>query len=536
MTTPSAIRAGSGGQWLLDLTLAGRTWRWSERAVEVVDAAGNSWRYRAGLEPMEVVVGAASVALTIHDLTAEWALYAAQGHDLEQGSAVLRWWHSGTLEHAEVVARGDVVDVEHSDPDQPGRMVCSLQQVPIEDLGIIPENAAVINATTHPTSGAGYEYDEEAEGAVLPLVLGGPGYAPHASPAGIVAAVEAYLVNFTQGAAHYWESKLGIAWGEVAASTVHVWDTSDGTHEARPVHTDGETLLGDPYSYVDFDGAVTIAPVLGHRYVVSFDIDELGLLREDRSGALRGAGEILVALLRGRTVTIEGTRLPIDRGAQEAQRSQLDGYHIDAAVAAQVDLIQWLEDEVLWWLPADWRMGDQGWYLAHLDRSLNPSLVKTHLIAGVNGHRASANRRIGPDDVQNRLTIEYGYSADTGEYTARRSLGTEARPHWRCSTSQSRYGVREEIWQCQAMYDPETVEQALRVLARLHALPRRGFAWQGGPDLDALRPGDHVLVTDPAVYWSEVECLVLDAPRGSEAPVVTLELLADPILRDREGA
>lgn len=533
MTTPRVTLAGKRGQWLLDLDLDGRIHRYSTAAATVTNAVGISLYYVGGLADMEVAEPPSSVAIAI---TARpdvpWAQQVARGMGFGQSTAILRWWYSGqVLEQSRVVVRGRISGVEYGGPEDPLSFSVDLAT----DLcGVFPSSAAVVDSTTWPVDGV--QYEEVAEGACYPYVFGCPGYS---GTAAATAATPAYLVDVTAGATLS-NFKVLIAGHRVVSTQVRLFNLSADLDDATATVSHCTDLMGRTVAYCNLPSGITPTP--GGEWAVAWDSTG-GMQSHDSTGALRGAGEVLRALLRGRSLVFDGVPADVDLSALEAARGWLDSYHLDFCIAEPTDLKTWIDTHLLWWLPAEWVLcGDgvalQPWHFDARARDAVASLsVEDHQI-----ERRSTVREFG-EELANDITIRHSYSRKTRTFTGTMRItgdpdaafGTDHRilDSPLCRWSRQDYGQRSISFESHVLYEKATVAMALRALAWRHAMPRQSVVYQGGNELDALNRGDAVLLTDADLCLSDAVALVRTPSRGSARPTVELEILRQPVERTR---
>lgn len=152
--------------WLLEVQVDGRVLRYSQTELLVLDEAGRSYVYRAGLSDLSVAVGEEEVEVEIVDGSVDWPLLAAA---IEAGPCVLRRWSDGQLlEDAQVYTSGLATGVAHGSRDEPIGWVIGQPLGDETELGRqLPDTFAVIAEETWTAP--------NEEGLYYPLVFGAPG-------------------------------------------------------------------------------------------------------------------------------------------------------------------------------------------------------------------------------------------------------------------------------------------------------------------------------------------------------------------------
>jgi hypothetical protein len=530
---------GREAQWLLDIDLNGRVFRFATQHVEVTDGDGNVIVYRAGLSGLQVSRSAASVAVTVaSDEDANWAELEARGIDLASGTAILRRWYEGQdLETAEAVITGRVGSPEYGPVPRP--LTFSIVDSSALDACIIPPPEMVVDEATWPVTG-GYVVDDPAYNEVYPLVIGYPGGQDHPILTLSNAATPAPLVEYAGGALTWAYSKLLISGHAVEATSVRVYDLSDGIYEDLDVSTmaDGR---GRTISYVDFSPAATLRAYQGHAYACGW-LPTYGGGLKWRGHLLRKAGELLVYLLTENLFgTGEHVKVRVDVGAQEAQRAYLDRWMIDCVIDSATDVLSWIRAHLLPILPMREVRGQNGVYFAAWRWDATSKDAVMTLDADLGQVELVDRVRTAPTEVYNEFRLQFARRLPSG-YGRTRTLSSEAddndstiRASYLCRISQQREeartgrsGVRAMEHQSDVLWDPTSADLTLSMWAYQYALPPRPVSFRGGPELEALRIGAVVLVSHAGLYWSERVALVEDITSADGAVQVDLQVLQIP--------
>lgn len=535
-THRSAI-AGRRGHWLLDLDLGGQVLHIAGEDLAVTNAAGDEVGYLPGLDEPDIEYSLAegsprSIALTIQPTAGiDFAALDAQGIDVSGARGTLRRWFEGqVLEAARTVLIGRVSEPEWGDIDEP--LVLSLEAFPWSDTVLIPDAEAVVGVDTF-TVGSTYTADEQLIGTVYPTVIGNPGKIASSGVTDSVPCVPALMVEFGTNSGTIPLSKLLVAGHAVVATVCNVWDLSaEGVVESvasRPILTTTD-LRGRVVSYVTFDGSGRIGPYLGHEYRTSW-FSGGGIHNLDRTGALRGAGELIIWLMR------QATDTAFNEGAQQAQRAYLDTFRIDAYIAERVRPWDWIKANLANILPIRWvETGAGGFWAAMPPRALaQDAVMRIDCEASPECQPAGTMRRSPRADVRNKWVLRYAFDERMGAFARTITLDAATSgdrtqgESLLCKVSQSRYGLIEaDDIETRCIYDDATAWHILREMVREFALTRRERSYQCPPEYEALLAGDIVTVTDPGVYLSEAVARVVDVVASDGRPAVTVRLLDDP--------
>jgi hypothetical protein len=575
------------GQWLLDLTIGGRLYRYSTRRVEVTDASGRVLLYQGGLADFEIEDqgNLEEQGVQITDYAADWAGLAARGISIVGAAAVLRWWRSDDLfERARTVLSGVFRDPELGDPAAMGQLVATIAAVTGTDTYWAQQSQVGLATWIYEPTGDAI-YDDTIEGAVYPIVFGYPGYHESANPNEgtgpavgflLIPAVPALLVRY-DGTTGLGGSALVVAMGPTEASrnflragigTVRVYcpDIDGGTffgfaYEALNVKERAD-LLGQTVSYIEF-GVDTIPdphpiqPFLAFKYYTAWGPPEFdgtdhaggGTIFPGPSAGAGRAGSSTAAPRPIRTLTdvavfvLRNSGRAVDIKAQEAERDRLDSYAVDGFVNSSVQWVPWFEQNLGKLFPIVRRSGPRGIYYAFVNWWARSTDAVAVLVAGNNGvQRVSALKTSSFASIRNRFTLDFARNALDGAYTARMILGPEAgvldpaleldgrvvgSP--RCAASAASYGLAEA--------DPVespfvwSDQQAVGVLE--HWAQRDSelhwFVSYTGPDFGDLRTGQVVTITDDEVGLDRAVALVNGIVlSGSRLLQVNLEIIARP--------
>ena len=561
------ITGAAAVHWLVDVEIGGYVYRASDDDVEVDDANGTTWNYRAGLGDFVSTVRAdgdtsARVVLSadVQGTPDGWpSVLPAPPHG--SPCTIRRWVEGQTLDEARVLIHGEVYDCEYDDEDAPLSLsIRWLEQTP----EAIPPPQAALGPLTWPTD-ATYAPDPARNGACYPLVIGTPGaladsvwgtlyVQAHCTPA--------YLAQHSGGAAVYSGSRIVLGWspdGEEGydATTVevkgpHNQPASAGLRsyalQTLTVLTEQDNLgrwcvTAAPAGYAGAYTTVWFAP--GREYWVRWNGGG-GVQNEDRTGPMRKAGEIIAYLLR-----LSG--LKVNQGKMAAARARLDRYLLDfAIVESQEDIREFIEKEIGSLIPMVRRTSMEGiWYEA-LNYFPGPADAVMHLlvpakVAAESHYREATTTQWAPtvmvarastiaytdEPIANTLTLRYAYHG--GKDHTREIVVTGHEPDSDaneigsaiCAGSLARYGDRAGATvACKLTHDPATAEILAIELASRAASARRLCAFTGDVAvLETLDVGDIVRVTDTARNITDALAIVMELESTLTQITAQLEIL-----------
>ena len=551
MTTASPV-------WLLDLVVDGRLERFATRGSVIATELGEDVAYREGLSEValdlvaEVAGGEISTAISISADWLEgievgaagWSRLVAAWHSLEGASAVLRRWFPGmTLERARVMLRGVVEEVEHGGRAEP--LQFTLRRNLFAGSRPLLDPLARVDLETWPISaGAGIVLDVKSLGAYYPRVFGFPGddsispYVPGIPRAAVPAILAQTRGN--PGTGNY----LVIADREIGADEVRLYDYSEDppTADTFPVQL-VEDNLGRLVA-VSIANPTPMDPELGHAFYAGFSTDAAfgggGELRPDKSGELRGLGEIVEYLLDRHT---RADVLEVDQ--------RLDGWLLDTWInEGNLDAWDWITRELAPICPFRLFEGRLGLPVRLFDWLAHPRDAVARFDVELGQiERASGIRSRPASGVANRIVIEWKRDRATDSYVERYTLDATADPDdqraggsLRAAISQRRFadpatgddGVRELVVQTPHVWDPAVAPLVARYLMAELALPPSEVTYRGEVGLEQrIDPCDPIIINDPEVGFVNRLALVSRlTPRPSDT-LVALVVLDDPTTVER---
>ena len=549
-------------QWLLELRIDGRVERFSTQPAVVI-ADGVALQFREGLADLAFTLaaieagGEVSVPLQIDAAALEairlerdgvvaggWAALVASFHEIEGAVGTLYRWTPGTdLGAARVMLRGFAEEVEHGGPLEP--LVFTLRRLLFAgSRPILAPTARVDDSTSPYSAAANIHFDAKIGGQSYPRVYGYPGVSPISLP---FVGKRPYAV--VPGLLSHYRSTVGgpglvvIADGPVEASNVWVFDYSGDlflNDLLAVIEVDDE--LGRTISVVNLGAPLSsLAGDPGHPYYLGFALGYGGgRLRRDRSGALRGMGEIIADLLA------ENARLDVIE-----VDARLDAWFVDTFTnEAGVDSWDWISRELGPLAPFRLFEGRLGLAVRLMDwRAVPADAVARFDVDLGQLDRVSTLRSSSASTVANRVIVEYGPDRQTGAFLKLVGIAADtdaADPRivgsLRCSESQRRLarpeqgddGVREVVIQSSHTWDQGTARLIATYKAAELAAPHGLIEYRGEPGLEQrLDPTDPIVVNDTEVGLINRVALVDSITVAANETRVALIVLPNPSTTER---
>lgn len=544
--------------WLVDYDVGGHVYRFATTPTTVTGRNGTTYRYEAGLAPLETglvrTFGAREMELQI-DSQIDWAKIEARGIALESRRVIVRLHYSGEiLEQCDQVLDGWVEGVAYSVVGEP------LMLTVVGDIergaSVLPGAQGVASDETWPVRG-GYTLASSAEGKTYPIPVGYPG--DHPKPGGTDVGEPAYPCLWIEVGT---DDRFLHAVGRIDAAQVVLWTDIAGAvqsyNDATAETTDSRGTL---ITYSETDVLTSDDKnefFVGFRNASGFGG---GILSPYTGGVLRGAGEVW------RYFIDYFTDAKIDHARVLANQAFFDRFKIDAVIGMKGSekVSDFLQRAVMDHLPAMMVDGPNGLYLA----PMRWDAEKHHRVAHIDidaGHASIVGTITKWDEpVYNRFTIEY--RPRWGNlYVSRRELtaielvtaasltgGARFPPlstslPWIASAesdtrvagssllraSQTRFGLLEhDVIQLASCWDDDTANLILWYKAAQYAWPKR-IGRIEGPHLSTLMPGDIFTITSASHYLDEAIAMVIERPIGMAGVHVDFVLLDHPARTQRQ--
>jgi len=510
--------------WLLRFSVNGHFYNFSTTPVDVVSVVDGVLRFKSGLMTEDQPIAPNAQVRVIGNT--DWHLIAQQAGGITGGDAHLRRIvDDGTTQQWEralgIISFGEVKTAGYDDTE----LTLTISQIR-RRTPIIP-TTQVIDFATFAVP------DDKVVGQVYPRIYGYPGFRTVGVPRPVVPALLAVSsgIPATQRflfSGHDTEVRRN-------SGNVQLWRTSEPTATATATPLKGVDLLGHSYNYVT---GAPVPIIAGEEAYIGFSLAEGGGIPDaSASGALRGAGEVLLDLL---ALTDE----QIDTGAMRAQFAFLNAYKLDffinegrsaalQAIAALVDVLPITEQ----------RTAEGLYYQAWNWRAKRTDAVAT-IDAQRDGWTISGGTQEPDFTPYNRFTLEYAFDRISGGALERRILGpnldsndSRVAVDWRCAESRAKYGKVFDLApvQVSTIWDSTTAHLMLMDMAAEHCLPRPVYTYlapRNDKQMDRFR-GAVVVFGDRDIHIQNRLALLWPVSYGLRTTVAVHLLPQVPTRRDR---
>ena len=529
--------------WLLEVTWAGRVFRFSSRPVSLSSASGDvpfdggldEADFSEALDRLSNSPSGQSSSLEVI-FPVDVAELRRKGHDLAAATGELSMvleldgQVEQTWEDRFRLLAGRVTQPQYGAPGRPaGWAAFTIEEAPHNDAAIIIDASARISPQTWPVS----DYPESVEGKVYPLIIGTPGkYTDSDGDEKRTAGSPAYVLDYTTTADGDAADKLLIAGHPVVATSVTVIDQA-GASELFTVTSEPD-LNARQVSTVDVSGAADL-----DRYSTEFWISwsgEGGLVSPfGRSGTMRGAGDVCRHMLWL-------SSLAVDHGRWAAVAEALNAYKIDAYVnAPDAGPWAWLSDNVLPLIPVSVLSGPDG--LFPVLYAIEARGGDAHPIeAGPDFSRAGAvTSEVHPADIRNHLTLEYAKDGSGGEFLRYAELSASpdlaipgSGSNLYVKVSAGRYGEASAVVETDVVYDPATAALILEWWSRAKTFSPESVPYLAAIHWGWLAVGDTVKLTDAELHLTDQVATVLEKSWAATGWAFKL-LIDDDLPRDNRA-
>tara|TARA_R110000850_G_scaffold36495_5_gene96469 strand:+ start:6352 stop:7977 length:1626 start_codon:yes stop_codon:yes gene_type:complete len=518
-------------EFLLEITFGGQPFFWATSPLQLTTRDGDKIDFTGGLEinwanTVDLFSEAPSMVSQAVQVVfdVDVAELISKGHSLFNAKGVLSMWVKGRdYEERLVLLNGRVTDPEYGANGEP--VSFSLEGDNFEDYALTPSDTHRISARTW-----GVHY-EDVEGLYYPIVFGHPGvFSKENGDQTTCLASPAYVVDNTAPvdvivlvAGHECEATRVTLHNitDETSAPMAVYSTNDGVGNAVTVGVYPHAAMGANFNegdelFVTWDQGGSGADPTG------------GLLNEQKTASLRGAGEIIIHFLK--LASIE-----IDFGRWRAVEEYLNQhFHFDGYIDEPVSPLEWLKQNVFGLLPISLVAAADGLAPILWRREQPIGEAATHLNNGVNASR------VGPvlyefQKLENNTRFDY--ALDTESTTFKRTMtlvgADRAANSTEISNTYSRtshiiWGARQAAKSSDIVYEDATAAEILTWWSRARALPYRVIEYTTGVENAWLNEGDLVTLTDASIHLTLQKALVRSIKWENNQPTLVLVLVENP--------
>lgn len=554
--------AGADLAWIVSLTFGGRAWRFSSRPLSISSSAGQVFS-AGGLSPLSIAVESSPEDRQVGErrvsLELQWGFEDAAGFealvagprsvgDFSGEVALIRLGDS--WERREVILRGVVVSAQYGAATEP--VVLDLAEEVQQDRSLIPPTDAAVTASTWPSvwaEGSGTSFDDAAQGQTYPWVFGAPGLPEAEDELEVLPAWPAPVIS---ASAIAWNNSGSPCYLLVAGHPAGFLQTVESVRLINQSRYDPAASI---LYYVDDAPLSSAVDRLG-RTISRGELQASVPLDPGYLPWEAGQETYAQALAAG---GIDGPDGPIVDGLELAawllSRSELQlapgaalpvagrGYAFDFYVNEPRSASSVALEDVLAWLPVSLLPGPAGWEFVGWDVQAGASTTVATIGPAHGCERTGPVSLSGVDEIVNVVRIQYGQRADSGEFARLLTIGPSREigtPTPRrvvdplAEASAARHGVRRgAVVSIGSVWRTSTAAKIGRWILARQAFQRRTVAYSCPQELQVLRPGDSVRLSDAQIGAPDSIAWVTSVSRGPGPCVVALEIF--PQLERADG-
>lgn len=509
--------------WLLDITIAGRVFRFADDYLEVTSADGTVYAYEGQL-PADLTIerevagvgqlpSLQSASFEVF-LPVDIAEVVARGHSIAAGRGELSLWLEGEDYETRGVTLTGLLDDSPTYGEDGEAFAFSLTEEPYDDTALTHSPTERVSRDTWPNAAS------EALGEWYPIVYGRPGYVVDnsggltyrpGSPAPLV--VGSSTADKVLLAGH--RTVAG-----ATGATVSLYQANDQLfYDATATHeTDG---LGRTVTTASITGASSNFRSTTASYWCAWKGTGAYRRARAKSEVMTAAGEVMSWLL-------DMSSLDVSRGRFRAIEPQTVGMQVAGYIDEPVSPWRYVRDHLLPLLPLGLVSRGGSLIPIMLDIAMPRRFTFTKLVEGREVVRTSM-ATVDAGNHFNELLFRYALNADSNVYQ-RQVIITPQRdsddadqttgPYPRASFA--RFGLRPVDMTTDVVYDNASAKRIAHTLMRLHWTPPLVVEYTGGAELSFLSEGDFVLVTDAGLHLDERVGMVARISKGLS--VVGMEL------------
>ena len=543
--------------WLLTLTIRGRRYRFSTEPAAVSNAdelegppvvqflsglAFLEYEDTIGLFDSESSSREVSVSVLFQQGQAEgWTAISDTRRDIGEATGELSLLIEGDdLADREIIVSGALGSPTHGSRHEP--VDFTITESDWLDAALLPAPGAKVRKKTWPKTTAGghdLRRDDPAKGQHYPLIFGDPGKYPPVEwwgkASGNMPMTPALLVKIDttdeDNRAHPATILLaGHAVYLPSTPTVSIYNEAK-----RRWFTATPVLSADGLGRTVTTTTTTAANPAAANFIEPGDglwvawTGAGGVPNKHETAPARGAGEIIDYLLGF-------SKLRIDTLRGRAVLLEVDGFALDFWINEPRAPFEIIKQDILPLLPMSAQIRQEGLGFVYWKwDAVAADAVATLDVSTELGERTSSVEVSAIDDVYNTIRIDYCQDGPEGDYRKTLIYSHEdtaadgevsVNPYsW---ASFTRYGKREGlVIEAPIVEQDDTARAILDWKIRYHSMTHRTVSYRLPQAWQAREVGDVITVTDSAIGWSGVVCLITAIVRVPGYTDITLTTVAD---------
>ena len=436
----------------------------------------------------------------------------------------------------QVILTGLIQQPVFGDPEMHTSFVSfSIERKPIDAGKPIIDADETIDSVKFPNMD-----EETASGKFYPTIIGDAGLLRDGEDTKELFATPAYNVKRYNLGSPSHAVYMMIAGHEVVADTIKIWDGTKTPVTKTILQT--QDLNGRKYSYIDLDSEAFLYPgytslaqdaVQPSEFWVSWT-DGGGKRNPFGSGVLQGGGDIC----RWALMT---AGIPLDHGAWSNAGVILNEYHFAGYINEPVDTWEWLQNNILPYLPIEVKTGEKGVYpVLNQFVALQNVQPVAHVIENAGFRQVSAIETFtDTSEIVNACSCSFALNSAKDSYAAVLRIAPNAVNQdgdSRNNFSQSsfnRYGLHEVNIELPFVYERKTAHRIASDFIRARCFPKRTIEYCAAAEYGYLQIGQVITLTDENLYFDQLPCTIVRKSYENTKWYFTLQFEDTPLVTER---
>tara|TARA_Y100001973_G_scaffold51091_1_gene75815 strand:+ start:2571 stop:4289 length:1719 start_codon:yes stop_codon:yes gene_type:complete len=349
-----------------------------------------------------------------------------------------------------------------------------------------------------------------------PIILGFPGVSRSSITGSLsnLKATPVYAINYSNSVPDNLPMFLLIAGHAVEATSVKIWDSEGNSDTGTVGHFVGSKGNIFAYTIIEFASTTLKSAIVDEQieYWATWDTGG-GLPSVMEGGPIEGGADICLWCLSQVSRDIDwsawGSVTPL------LNKYKFAGYIIDD----QIEPIQFLEENILPFLPIEITIGPQGLKpILNLPIAVDELLSMDTIIAGEDWSRdGPIVTETNYEDICNQLDLSYAKNCMKDSYTGtirivpdkvRAGRWTEFSNDF-SQLSFRLFGRRQKSLSADYIYDVGTATKVARDYIKMYALPTRTATYNAPTRYGYLNLGDIITLSDSSIHLSSVKAQII---------------------------
>ena len=441
-------------------------------------------------------------------------------------------------ESEQVILSGLIQQPVFGDPEMHTSFVSfSVERKPIDAGKPIIDADESIDKVKHP------HLDEEtASGKFYPTIIGQAGYIRDGDDIREIFATPAYNIKRYNLGSPGHDVYFMVAGHECAAATIKIWDGTKTPISKTLLQ--GQDVNGKKYSYVNLNSDPFLYPgftslaqdaVQPSSFWVTWP-DQGGKRNPFGTGVLQGGGDIC----RWALMT---AGIPLDHGAWANAGVILNEYIFAGYINEPVDTWEWLQNNILPYLPIEVKTGEKGVYpVLNQFVALQNVQPVASILQGNDFLQVSAiETSTDTSEIVNACTVSFALNSAKDSYAATTRIAPnsenadgDAQNNF-AQSSFNRFGLHEVNLELPFVYERKTAHRIASDFIRARCFAKRTIEYCAAAEYGYLKIGDVITLTDDNLFFDELPCTIVRKAYENTKWYYTLQFEDTPLVIGRHN-